>query len=126
MEKFDKISVEKKVFKFAEAFGVEADHIIDPTMLLQVKDYEKLFQNETDLSKDPGVLLYILDETSEISELIQRVSTSLELTSLLILIWGFYAFTKEIKPSIASWLKGFSKRICYYRFLSWHYLFYIV
>ena len=79
-------------------------------MLLQVKDYEKLFQNETDLSKDPGVLLYILDETSEISELIQRVSTSLELTSYSVNcdIDSTLSYQRE-SPSIASWLKGFSQ-----------------
>lgn len=114
LKKFDKISVreESGIQICKEAFGVEADHIIDPTMLLQVKDYEKLFQNETNLRKDSGVLLYILDETSEISELIQRVSTSLELTSYSVncdIGDSTLSYQKRIKPSIASWLKGFSQ-----------------
>jgi hypothetical protein len=114
LKKFDKISVreESGIQICKEAFGVHADHIIDPTMLLQVKDYEKLFQNETDLRKDSGVLLYILDETSKISELIQRVSASLELTSYSVncdIGDSTLSYQKRIKPSIASWLKGFSQ-----------------
>ena len=57
------------------------------------------------------MLLYILDETSEISELIQRVSTSLELTSYSVnsdIGDSTLSYQKRIKPSIASWLKGFS------------------
>ena len=114
LKKFDKISVreESGIEICKEVFKAEAEHIIDPTMLIQVKDYEKLIQDEPSSNEDSGLLLYVLDQTNEITELIQRVGSSLELTPYSVncdVSDSTLCYQKRIKPSIASWLKGFSQ-----------------
>ena len=112
LKKFDAVSVREDsgVQLCKKYFGVEAQHVLDPTMLLGKEDYIKLFEaNNTPKSKG-NLLCYFLDETDEKKELIKRVVEEKGLTP-------FYVKSKSddinspiserIQPPVEQWLRGF-------------------
>ena len=69
LKQFDAVSVREAsgVDLCRKHFGVEARHVLDPTMLLTAEDYIRLFET-AGTPKSPGTLLcYILDETPHIA-----------------------------------------------------------
>ena len=76
LKKFNAVSVrESSAVKLCnENFGVEALHVLDPTMLLTKEDYIEIFK-ETDTAQSEGNLLcYILDENAEKTTIIDNVA----------------------------------------------------
>lgn len=70
--KFDAISVreESGVELCKQYLGVDAVHLLDPTMLLDVEDYVKLFK-DSDVPKSTGNLFcYVLDKNPEVNKII--------------------------------------------------------
>lgn len=63
--RFDAVSVreESGVEICRQSLGVEAECVLDPTMLLRKKDYESLIPDNGDAPRAPFLLSYILDET---------------------------------------------------------------
>ena len=93
-----------------EHFGVEAKHVLDPTMLLDKEDYIKLFTN----AKTPGskgtLLCYVLDETPEKSALIQQIAQERKLTPFRVnskVEDPFAPLNERIQPPVEKWLRGF-------------------
>lgn len=87
-KKFDAISVREKsgVSICSENLGVNAQAVIDPTMLIDVKDYTKLVNDDPNVMKSTGeIFTYILDNTAEKNEIINKVISVLGLTSFGIL-----------------------------------------
>ena len=73
---FDAVSVREDSGKHLchEHFGIDADVMPDPTLLLSVEDYIKLFR-ETNIPKSQGTLLtYFLDETEKKMQMVKRVA----------------------------------------------------
>lgn len=91
-------------------FGVEAQQVLDPTMLLTKEDYIQLFEN-TDTPKSKGTLLnYILDETPEKLALIDQIAQEKNLVPFRVnsKVENKKAPLKErIQPSVEQWLRGF-------------------
>ena len=69
---FDAVSVREAsgVGLCRRHFGVEAEHVLDPTMLLKKEDYVKLFAGGETPKSSGTMLNYILDETPEKAMLI--------------------------------------------------------
>ena len=109
---FDAVSVreESGIKLCKEHFDKEVEHVLDPTMLLEKEDYIKLFES-ANTPKSPGTLLnYILDETPEKKEIINKIAKDKKLIPFRVnsKIENRNAPLEErIQPSIEQWLRGF-------------------
>ena len=112
LKKFNAASVrESSAVKLcSEKLWVDAQHVLDPTMLLSKDDYIKLFE-ETDTNKSDGNLFcYILDENREKNIIIDTISKEKGLTP-------FYVNSKyedsnaplkeRIQQPVEKWLRAF-------------------
>lgn len=117
--KFDLITVREKsgVDLCREYLGVEATHVLDPTMLLDKGDYIKLVENEHE-PQSPGTLFhYILDPSEEKRNLIERLAFKQGLQAFSIMPkcqaenrtkWDVKHRIEDcVFPSVTSWLRGF-------------------
>lgn len=110
---FSEVSVRELAGKelCAHYFNINAELVLDPTLLLPVKDYSSIYSECTD-EINGELLCYILDDNSCLQNIIEQVSSSTNYRS-------YYTNINEkemrkhphshIKPSIAYWLKGFSQ-----------------
>ena len=94
-------------------FGVNATHVLDPTLLVPKNSYELLCAGETN-SRDSGVYTYILDQLpwkQRVSEIVaNKLGESLygnqqkkDISSITLKNHADY-----VMPRIESWLEGFS------------------
>ena len=108
LKHFNGISVREDLCR--THFGVEAQQVLDPTMLLTKEDYIQLFEN-TDTPKSKGTLLnYILDETPEKLALIDQIAQEKNLVLFRVnsKVENKKAPLQErIQPSVEQWLRGF-------------------
>ena len=109
---FDAVSVREDsgVDLCKRYFGVEAQHVLDPTMLLNREDYIKLFE-VADTPKSKGNLLYyILDETEEKKALIKRIADEKGLILFNVKSQSDdinSPVSDRIQPPLEQWLRGF-------------------
>ena len=117
--RFDLITVreESGVALCKEHFGVDARLVLDPTMLLNHKDYEQLV-TEDKAPQSPGTLFhYILDPSEEKHRMIELLADRLGLLPFTVMP-GYYAdkCTRHnvenhiedcVFPPVSSWLRGF-------------------
>lgn len=114
-QKFDAISVrEDSGVKFCnEKFGVKAIHVLDPTMLLEKKDYMKLINNNSVPQNTKTILAYILDKTTSKDAVVQRIANYLNLTINSVMPKKRYSKASRhnledcIMPPVTDWLRGF-------------------
>lgn len=112
-KKFDSISVREMsgVDLCKKYLGVNAVHVLDPTMLLQRKDYEELIDNGAPTHESEGNLLcYILDETEEKNSLINKVAKDRDLNPYRgqAKIHNTELSLKErVQPPVEQWLRNF-------------------
>lgn len=93
-----------------EYLNCEAEHVLDPTMLLDVNTYISLFVDK--LSEPPRgqLLTYILDESDDKLQFIRLISEKYDYTTYQAnsRFENFAAPLKErIQPSVEQWLKDF-------------------
>ena len=110
--KFNAISVREKngVDLCQQFLGVEAVHVLDPTMLLDKEDYMRLFENEGTPKSNGTLLTYILDDSLEKSRLIDRIASALHLIPFRVNSKSTRInapVEERIQPSLESWLRGF-------------------
>jgi hypothetical protein len=90
--------------------GMDAVHVLDPTMLLNREDYIKLFKN-SDTPESPGnMLVYILDESHEKDEYVNAVAHAKGLKPFRVnsRVENSNAPVEErIQPPVEKWLRGF-------------------
>lgn len=116
LKRFDAVSVrEKSAVKICkEHFGVEAKHVLDPTMLLSVEDYKKLFiENNTPKSKG-NLLVYILDDRFEIKQVISKYSEDKKQVPFSVNELekvNSISYTNKL-PTLEAWLRGFHDAEC--------------
>ena len=113
LRKFDAVSTREidGVNLCKAKFEVDANHVLDPTMLLSMDDYMVLFQ-KTNTPKSEGTLLnYVLDDSQKIDSLINKVATYKHLVPFAVNNPFEYDDSKplqqRIKPSVETWLRGF-------------------
>lgn len=114
-KKFDAISVREDsgIDLCREYLGVGAVHVLDPTMLLDTKDYIHLVENENEGNSVGNLMTYILDETDEKKQIINDASKKLKLSPFSVM--PNKMLTKETRAQIGEciyspvtqWLRGF-------------------
>ena len=91
--------------------GVDAVHVLDPTMLLKRKDYENLIDNGTPTHEPKGNLLcYILDETEEKNSLINKVAKDRGLKPYrgqAKIHNTKVSLEERVQPPVEQWLRNF-------------------
>ena len=102
-KKFDAISVREisGINLCKNFFGVKAIHVLDPTMLLETKDYIQLFKDKNTPQSNGELLTYILDETPTKKEYIKKIVSESGYTPFSVISYD------SVKPSIETWLRGF-------------------
>lgn len=112
LKKFDVVSVRETsgVDLCRNKFGVEAQHVLDPTMLLTKEDYIKLFEADNTPKSKGNLLCYILDETEEKKTLIKRIADEKGLMPFNVKSRSNdinSPISDRILPPIEQWLRGF-------------------
>ena len=112
LKKFDAVAVreESGVQLCKEHFRVEAQHVLDPTMLLEKEDYIKLFEANNTPKSQGNLLCYFLDETDEKKELIKRVAKEKRLIPFNVKSKSEdinSPISDRIQPPLEQWLRGF-------------------
>lgn len=95
-----------------EKFGVDAVQVLDPTMLLSKKDYLQLCDKYNTPKHNGNLFSYILDESENNKEIINRVSRNLNLNAFRVMPKSFDDdFRKNdeayVFPPLTLWLKAF-------------------
>ena len=106
---FDFVSLREesgvKLFKYN--LDVDALHVLDPTMLLDKQDYELLISSNSQVKSNKNILMnYVLDETPDISELIEKIAIERNLIPYKMEV-SDKADGKMIQPHVEQWLKSF-------------------
>lgn len=112
LSKFNAVSVRENsaVTICKERFGVEAKHVLDPTMLLTHGDYECLFK-QANTPKSAGTLaVYVLDDNQQIDYFIEEQSLQQGLTPFRInsKVENHKAkLSERQQPPVERWLRAF-------------------
>lgn len=91
-------------------FGVNAEHVLDPTMLLVKEDYIKLFEAADTPKSNGNLLCYILDETEEKKALIKHIAAEKGLIPFNVKSISDdinSPLYERIQPPLEQWLRGF-------------------
>ncbi len=112
LKKFNAVSVrESSAVKLCKGkFGVEAQHVLDPTLLLNKEDYIKLFERTKTPQSEGNLFCYILDKGKETSSIIDGISKDKVLSP-------FYVNSRHEEPNapleeriqqpVEKWLRAF-------------------
>jgi hypothetical protein len=92
-------------------FGVEAEQVLDPTLLLSVDDYKSLIRKENTETSKGNMLVYILDRTKEKINLAEKIARDKGLQ----LLWldspdeqnEDSGLKEHVKISVEQWLRSF-------------------
>ena len=118
-KKFDMVSVREDsgVKLCEEHLGVNAVHVLDPTMLLTKEDYVQLIEKEKEPESNGSLFNYILDPDIKKSAFIQKVAKSKGLKAFQVLPkCQTETRTKEdikyriedcVFPGVTTWLRAF-------------------
>ena len=90
--------------------GVDAHHVLDPTMLLNEEDYVSLFKKQNTPPSKGKLLTYILDNTPEKEALIKNISETLSLKPFQVNSKEhnpYAPISERIQPPVEQWLRGF-------------------
>ena len=102
LRQFDKVSVREAsgVDLCRNYFHTEAEHVLDPTLLLDKEDYEAVC---TGISKRNGkfIACYLLDPTGEQQRYIDRIAQHLHLAPV------YFTADKKASLSVEEWLAMF-------------------
>lgn len=114
-KQFDAISVREKsgVDLCKRYLGVNAIHVLDPTLLLEREDYEALYQGR-EISSRKGIYTYILDPEEWKSQVVDTAEKLLDRPRYCnqskndLSIFDEDSLMDYVMPSLESWLKGFA------------------
>lgn len=115
IKKFDAISVREQsgLELCSDYLGVEASHVLDPTLLLEASDYNSLIEKKNIGKINGGLFCYILDTSSSTMHAIDYVERTTGLKRYICLPLvpenSYNVFSKEscILPSPEEWLRCF-------------------
>lgn len=119
IQKFDLVSVREDsgVKLCKDNLGVDAIHVLDPTMLLTKEDYIRIIEAEKEPKAKGTLFNYILDPDNTKTSFINRVSEGLHLTPFQVLPkYQAETRTKEdvkkriedcVFPGVTTWLRAF-------------------
>lgn len=109
---FDAVSVREDdgVALCKKYFGIDAKHVLDPTMLLSKGDYESLVDDTNSKPSEGDLLTYIIDETPEKVAIVDKISRIKGLKPFRVNsnFENLSADVNErIQPPVEQWLRGF-------------------
>ena len=112
LSKFNAVSVRENsaVTICKERFGVDAKHVLDPTMLLTHEDYECIFKQAKTPRSAGTLAVYVLDENQQIDDFIKKQSLQQGLTPFRInsKVENYNAKLSECQqPPVERWLRAF-------------------
>ncbi len=110
IKKIDAVSVreESGIALCKKYFGIDAQWVLDPTMLLEKEDYETLFENAQTQQSPGDLFCYILDNVAEKQELIDHTARQLSLTPFCIGRRDHYTNVEDkVTEPVEMWLRGF-------------------
>lgn len=119
VKKFDLITVREKsgIDLCRNHLGIEAKHVLDPTLLLAKEAYVKLVDNEHEPHSSGNLFYYLLDPNEEKYRFVKSVADQMELVPFTVMpkyySWNINkdCIKKHIKdcvyPSVTSWLRAF-------------------
>lgn len=109
---FDGVSVREKdaVEICRTKFQVDAIHVLDPTMLLSVNDYIKLFESAQSPKHEGSLMTYILDNSASTKKIVNEISSMLKLevfeTNAKIMD-STAPIEERVQRPVEEWLRGF-------------------
>jgi len=112
-QKFNAVSVREAsgINLSDEYLGVKAMHVLDPTMLLNVKDYINLIQEEKELESEGNLMTYVLDITDEKEKFINDMAANLNISPFTVMqkekLYGKGKIENSVFPPVTKWLRGF-------------------
>jgi hypothetical protein len=112
-QEFDAVSVrESSGINLSKKYlGVKATHVLDPTMLLSLKDYVNLIDEERESENAGNLMTYVLDITEEKEKFINDVAEYLNLSPFTVMqkekLSRKTNINDSIFPPVTKWLKGF-------------------
>lgn len=112
LEKFDAISVREDsgIKVCMDCFGLSAVNVLDPTLLVEKKEYIANFKLKNAPKK--YIAVYILDMTPEKAEMVSKVSKALKLPvkyidkPIRMLRFVPASITEMVKPGVKSWMQS--------------------
>lgn len=111
LKQFDAVSVREAsgAELCRKHFGINASHVLDPTMLLEKEDYIRLFENAHTPKSNGTLLNYILDDTPEKTALTDRIAKERGLVPFRVNAKGDISLPIEsrIASPVEQWLRGF-------------------
>ena len=112
LKQFDAVSVrESSGAKLCEEIlSVKAQNVVDPTLLLQRADYDRLIDAADTHTPDGDLMCYVLDETVEKTELINTVAQHYGLTPFRTnskVEQVNAPLNERIQPPLEQWLRSF-------------------
>ena len=112
VKRFDSVSVrdDSGVDICKNQFDVNAQAVLDPTMLLNRSDYEQLINNKGEGKSKGDMLCYILDSDEFKTNVIKRIADGKGLTPFNVnadVDNTKLPATERIQPAVETWLRGF-------------------
>ena len=106
VKKFNAVSVREKsgVDLCNKYLGIHAEHVLDPTMLLNKEDYIKLFIKANTPTSSGNLFYYFLDETPDKMELVKLIA---EKNKLIPFKTNVQENKYEVQPPVEKWLRSF-------------------
>lgn len=112
LKKFEQVSVRES--SGAELchkyFGINVEQVLDPTLLIKKEDYIQLFEKNKVSESKGNLLVYILDEIPEKSELINKIAEEKKLIPFKVnskVGKGGLSLPEYIQPTVEEWIRGF-------------------
>ena len=120
-QKFDKISVRETsgINLCKKYLGVEAQLVLDPTLLLEKEDYVKLIEEVREKQREGELFSYVLDKNSEKEAIINGIATKFKMKryECMPLYHTTYNNVKNhpqesIYPPVSKWLRSIMDAKC--------------
>ena len=112
LSKFNAVSVREKsaVSVCQERFGITAEHVLDPTMLLSPEDYINIFKQSNTPKSEGTLAVYVLDENPQIGAFIKNQSSIMGLIPFRTnskVENGRAKLSERQQPPVENWLRAF-------------------
>ena len=112
IKKFDAVSVREDsgVAMCEEYFGVQAQHVLDPTLLLDKEDYINLVKESGIGPSEGDLFVYMLDPSTEKNTIVAQIAVQRHLKPFTVKSNSDYKYAQledRIQPPMEQWLRGF-------------------
>lgn len=112
IRRFNAVSVREDsgVILCKEYFGIQAQHVLDPTLLLGKEDYIRLIEDKGIGLSEGNLFVYLLDENEEKKVFVNRIVKEKNLTPFFVKAKSDYKYASvedRIQPHVEKWLRAF-------------------